>query len=219
LPVAGCVALLALAAARLSAQTPAAALVDSARVEIDRATAANDTARLSNAVRQLDRGLGAFPGDPYVLHYRGYAAYRQSIEHFRTNDLKSAAATLARAMNDLTASGEKLAWPETFALLSSVAGMTIGVDQSRMMELGMQIAPLQSRALELGPKNPRVALIIGEGLVNTPVEYGGGADRARELIARAISLFGSDAPGPLAPAWGREEAERQLKALGGAKSP
>ncbi len=203
----------------LSAQTPAAKFVDSARVEIDAATAARDTARLARAALLLERAATAFAGDAYVAHYRGYAAYRRALFAFESNDARTAAVHLATSLEQLSRSAEKLAWPETFALLASVSGMTIGVDPSRGMDLGPQVGELQGRAMQLGPRNPRVALIIGEAMVNTPAEWGGGADKARELLTRAVALFATDAPGPLAPSWGREEAAMQLKALGGAKSP
>lgn len=208
-----------LGSASLQAQTPAAKFVDSARVEIEAAGASRDTARLSRAELLLDRALVAFPGDPYVLHYRGYAAYRHAIAHFTAGNVKGAANSLALAADHLNRSTEKLPWPETYALLASVTGMTIGTDPSRAMELGQEIGPLQARAMQLGPNNPRVALIIGEGLANTPPEWGGGADKAKEMLTRAITLFESDKPAPLAPSWGRDEAIAQLKALGGAKSP
>ena len=81
------------------------------------------------------------------------------------------------------------------------------------MELGQQIAELQGRALSAGAKTPRVHLIVGQALANTPPEWGGGIDKARALISKAVELFATDKPAPLAPAWGRQEAEAALARL------
>ena len=199
--------------ARAAAQTPAATLVDSARTEIDLAYAARDTARLARTVGRLDRALAAYPDDPYVLHYRGYAGYRQVVLLFMSKNPGGAAPIIARAMSDLEKSGEKLAWPETFAVLASVSGLAIAIDPNRAMELGPQIGMLQGRAMQLGPLNPRVWLVAGIAAHNTPPEYGGGLDKAREMLKKAVMLFGTDVPGRLAPAWGRDEAAAYLKSL------
>ncbi|HVT39236.1 MAG TPA: hypothetical protein VHE78_09335 [Gemmatimonadaceae bacterium] len=201
------------------AQTPAAKLVDSARIEIDGAVAANDSSRLARAVALLDRSLIAYPDDPYLLHYRGYAGYRQAVDLFTANRVAAAAPVVERARSDLDKSGAKLPWPETFALLAAVSGFAIGIDPNRGMDLGPQIGMLQSQAMQLGPRNPRVWLVGGIAAHHTPPEYGGGADRAREMLKKALDLFASDTPGPLAPAWGRDQAAAYLKSLdaGGAK--
>jgi hypothetical protein len=202
-----------------AAQTPAAKFVDSARVEIEGAVAARDSARLARVVVLLDRALIVYPDDPYLLHYRGYAGYRQAVQFFMANNMAGAGPVVQRAMGDFDKSGEKLPWPETFALLASVTGFAIAIDPTRGMELGQQIGMLQARAVQLGPKNPRVWLVAGIGAHNTPPEYGGGVDKAREMIKKAIDLFPADAPGPLAPAWGREEAAAYLKYIESGKRP
>ena len=138
---------LAAAATTAGAQTLAAKFVDSARVEIERASTTRDNAGLARVVVLLDRALIASPNDAYLLHYRGYAAYRQAVQCFITGNMPCAAAH------------------------------------------------------------------------NTPPEYGGGTDRAREMIKKAIDLFATDAPAPLAPAWGREEAANYLKLIEGEKKP
>jgi hypothetical protein len=212
---------IAVSAAGAGAQTPAAKFVDSARVEIERAVGVRDSSQLARAVVLLDRALVAYPNDPYLLHYRGYAGYRQAIGLFAANRMAAAGPIVERAMSDLDKSGAKLPWPETFALLASVSGFAIAIDPNRGMELGQQIGMLQARAMQLGPTNPRVWLVGGIAAHHTPPEYGGGVDKAREMLKKAIELFATDAPGPLAPAWGRDEAAAYLKLLdaGGDKRP
>ena len=204
-----------------STQTTAAKLVDSSRVEIDRAVAARDTARLARAMVLLDRALISYPDDAYLMHYRGYAGYRQAVWLFSSNNMTAGAPVVQRAMSDLDKSGEKLPWPETFALAAALRGLAIGIDGNRGMELGPEIGMMQGKSMQLGPRNPRVWLVQGIGAHHTPPEYGGGVDKARDTIKKAIELFATDVPGPLAPAWGREEAGAYLKLLdgGGEKRP
>ena len=210
---------LAAAATTAGAQTPAAKVVDSARVEIERASTTRDNAGLARVVVLLDRALIAYPNDAYLLHYRGYAAYRQAVQCFLTSNMSCAAPFVQRAMGDLDKSGEKLPWPETFSLLAAASGFAIALDPNRGMELGQQIGLLQGRAMQLGARNPRVWLVAGIAAHNTPPEYGGGVDRAREMIKKAIELFATDTPGPLAPAWGRDEAAAYLKLIEGETKP
>ncbi|MEP6779950.1 MAG: hypothetical protein ABJC26_08680, partial [Gemmatimonadaceae bacterium] len=146
----------------LAAQTPAAKLVDSARVEIDKAVIANDTAQLGKAVTLLDSALGAFPNDPYVLHYRGYARYHQAINAMSTS-VQAASRLIEMAVADLQLSSNKLQWPETWSLLYALDGYRIAVDPSQGMTLGPEIGELAARARQLGPNNPRVLYMEAVG--------------------------------------------------------
>src|SRR4051812_3130101 len=109
----------------LRGQTPAARFVDSARTEIDAASAGRDDKRLADAVVLLDRALVAFPAPPSLLHYRGSAAYRQAVSLFVTGNRAAASPYVERAIADLDASREKLAWPETYALAAALIGFQI----------------------------------------------------------------------------------------------
>lgn len=207
------IVLLAVATAAAPAQSPAAKFVDSARVMIDRAVLARDGGGLERAAALLDRALRVFPEDPYLLHYRGYANYRRAVMTIQTSGLPAAEGYITQALEDVTQSGEQLPWPETIALQGSLTGMLIGVHPERAMELGPQVGLLMGRAAALGGRNPRVLLLEAYGAQNTPPEYGGGLERARTLAERAKVLFATDAPGPLAPSWGREETQDLLDRL------
>ena len=79
----------------------------------------------------------------------------------------------------------------------------------------MQIGALSGEATRYGPNNPRVLLMAAYAMQHTPPEYGGGLDKARALVERAVAAFASDKPGPLAPEWGKSEAQALLKTLSG----
>ena len=190
----------------LHAQTPAASFVDSARTEIDAASAAKDSTRLSAAVILLDRALIAFPGDPYLLHYRGYAKYRQVITQYGRGAKAQDEPLIYKAIADLTAKSAKLAWAETYSLLATLWGLQIGIDANRAMTLGPQIMEYTARAVQMAPDNPRVLYLQAISVLNTPPEYGGGVEPSRALVTRALEAFKTDKPAPLAPRWGLAEA-------------
>jgi hypothetical protein len=65
----------------------------------------------------------------------------------------------------------------------------------------------------MGPANPRVFLLQAWQAEGTPRSMGGGAARARELVMKALALFDNDHPAPLAPDWGRTQAESMARRL------
>jgi tetratricopeptide (TPR) repeat protein len=180
---------------------------DSARVEIETANALGDLTRLREAAALLERVLTAFPDDPLLLHYLGYARYREAtVMQGRKADDKEYRPVLEAADSLLERSASKLQLPETYAVRASVLGQLIGSNPIRGMTLGPRSSRALDRAVELGPTNPRVWLMRGIGAMFTPSMFGGGLDKAEEYIKKALSLFPNDQPAPAMPAWGHAEA-------------
>jgi tetratricopeptide (TPR) repeat protein len=152
--------------------------------------------------------LTVTPGDPVLLHYKGYALYRQS--NLMTGRAKEDEVKLVldEASKALEESAAKLAWPETYALQSSVLGQMIGLSPGPItaMRLGPKSDQAMDRAVALGPTNPRVWLLRGIGSMFKPGFFGGGLDKAEKDIKKAIALFPNDKPAPSAPGWGHAEA-------------
>ncbi len=201
-----CLVALAIAGTAAGAQTPAATFVDSARVEIDRAVHDMDMARLDSAGLLLDRALVAFPDDAYLLHYRGYLAYRRASALLMMGDKASLGDVIAGGLADLAKSAATLHWPETIELEASLNAMRIPLEPGSGMTLGPLTGRLTAEASKLGPDNPRVALLQAYVADETPASMGGGTERTRTLVARALALFENDHPTALAPAWGKDEA-------------
>jgi hypothetical protein len=195
------------------AQTPAARFVDSARVVIDRAVENMDPEGLNAAVVLLDRALVAFPDDPYLLHYRGYAHYWQAVGAMMGGDKEHVSPAVTLALADLGKSAERLAWPETVQLEASLNGLRIAVDPGNGPTLGPLTARLSAEATKMAPDNPRVLLLQAHLAESTPASMGGGAARARELAGKAVEAFARDHPGPLGPSWGKAEAEAMMRRL------
>jgi tetratricopeptide (TPR) repeat protein len=177
---------------------------DTLRAEIDKATLAGDPAKLAAARALADRVATAFPDDGLILHYQAYVMYRQAVQS-GSRDAESGA-LLARAQTILERSLAKHPLAETHALIASIDGQLIDRDPSRAMELGIASQQATTAALTLGPNNPRVWLVRGQGAIFTPPEYGGGLPTAQDQLTRAIALFDKDAPKPGEPSWGKAEA-------------
>jgi len=199
------VAVLAGACTRANAQGNAPAKwADTISAEIEKAQIAGDDTKLAAAVALAGRVATAYPTDGLMLHYQGYAIYRQGI--LKMGRGGDASAALEQARDILERSLKTRPLPETHVLLSSIDGQLIAKSPNRAMELGMASQASQTAALSLGPNNPRVWLLRGQGAIFTPPEYGGGLSAAEGQLKHAIELFAKDAPKRGEPSWGRAEA-------------
>lgn len=186
-----------------SAQTAPAKWADTISAEIENAQLAGDTAKLAAAAALASRVAVAYPNDGLILHYKGYALYREALFASRNRD---ATPLFQEAFDVLSKSLAAHPLAESHMLLSAIDGQLIAKSPSRAMELGMQSQSSTGSALRLGPSNPRVWLLRGQGAIFTPPEYGGGLDVAEEFLKKSIELFASDAPKPGEPSWGKAEA-------------
>lgn len=177
---------------------------DTVRNEIDKAALSGDSTKLAAARALADRVASAFPDDGLMLHYQAYAIYRQAIGTLSRNGNPSA--LLERAQEIFARSLAKRPLAETHVLMSAIDGQLISQNPARGMELGIASQQSTNAALTMGPTNPRVWLVRGQGAIYTPPEYGGGLKTAQEQLTRAIDLFAKDAPKPGEPSWGKAEA-------------
>lgn len=197
-------AAIAAAAAPANAQKAPSKWADTVAMELDRAVMSGDKAVMRNARALAERVATAFPEDGLILHYEGYALYREAT--LLLQEKANAFPQLERAKSILEQSLETHPLPETHVIISSIDGQLIGADPSRAMELGIAAQAASGKAMMTGADNPRVWLIRGENAIYTPEEYGGGLSLAKDMLAKAITLFAKDAPKPGDPAWGKAEA-------------
>ena len=181
---------------------------DSASREIEAASRAGDIVRLRRTQAMLDQALVAFPADPLLLHYQGYALYRiagilQGRPAAAAPDLPLVLET-ARTKLEQSLAARPMA--ETHALLAQVLGQLIGADPSTAPTYGPRVQTEMTAATALGPSNPRVWLLKGIQSIYTPAQYGGGLSIAEGQLKRAIQLFVTDSPTPPDPSWGKAEA-------------
>lgn len=83
--------------------------------------------------------------------------------------------------------------------------------QDRYMTDGAEAMRQLTIALKHNANNPRAYFLQGQSLLYTPVQFGGGLDKARPLLERCIELHLSQTPVPdYAPRWGASRAAQLL---------
>lgn len=101
---------------------------------------------------------------------------------------------------------------EILCLKSLIASARIAVDpQTRGMQYGPEAGQLLQQAQSIAPNNPRVTLLLGQSAFYTPAQWGGGKDKAKPLLEKAIQQFSTFKPATdLSPNWGKGLAEYLL---------
>ena len=100
---------------------------------------------------------------------------------------------------------------ELYAIENMVATQQMLVDpQTRWATNGKDAGAALQKGLQVDPNNPRLYYLQGMSLFNTPPQFGGGKDKAKPLFEKAVALYKSAQPAPLAPTWGKNEAEKML---------
>lgn len=90
-------------------------------------------------------------------------------------------------------------------------------DSSQFQALATELAGVRRKALELGPRNPRVVMMDAGMIFNIPPERGGDQQKGIARWREAMSLFESEAAVPPVderePRWGRDVAYGWLSNL------
>ena len=99
---------------------------------------------------------------------------------------------------------------EAMGLLSAVDGAKIAHTPELGMTLGPESSAILSRGLGLEPNNPRLLVLRGQGLYNTPPEYGGSIKDAEAALRHALQVFEQEPATKPWPNWGRFDAHAWL---------
>lgn len=134
---------------------------------------------------------------------KAYANYRLAISANVMGQKTLASSALSAAQTTLEALETSQANAESLALLSSVYGMQIALDNSKGATLGMKSAKAIASAEQLEPQNPRVALVKAIAAYNTPAIFGGSMQNAKTLATTAIERFAQPCDNIC---WGEAEA-------------
>ncbi len=139
-----------------------------------------------------------------------YAALAQTWIGWRP-DMKDKDAN-AEKIRALLAKAEALATnSELYAVENMAASQQMLVDpQTRWKTNGQEAAAALKKGMEADPNNPRLYYLAGMSLFGTPVQYGGGKDKAKPLFEKSVALFKTADPKPLYPNWGKQQAEDML---------
>ncbi|MGL5025955.1 MAG: hypothetical protein ACRC6P_08270 [Shewanella oncorhynchi] len=134
---------------------------------------------------------------------KAYANYRLAISANVMGQKTLASSALTTAQTTLEALETSQANAESLALLSSVYGMQIALDNSKGATLGMKSAKAIASAEQLEPQNPRVALVKAIAAYNTPAIFGGSMQNAKTLATTSIERFAQPCDNIC---WGEAEA-------------
>jgi hypothetical protein len=175
------------------------ALLDSAKTPDDFTTVAAAFERIGDAEKTQ-----------WLPYY--YAALANIFKGF--TDAKADKDALATAAESLIAKAEALDPKNSEIALekSMAATLHMIVDpQSRWQQYGAIISSNMETAKQINPNNPRAYYWEGQNLFGTPVQFGGGKDKAKPLFEKSIELYKSEKGDALAPKWGQKNAEQMLE--------
>jgi len=98
---------------------------------------------------------------------------------------------------------------EIYAIKAQIATARISVNpMSRGQKYGTEAAELREKAKQLDQSNPRPYYLEGTSLFYTPPMFGGGKDKAKPVLEKALSLYETFKPASsIAPHWGELAAK------------
>ena len=102
---------------------------------------------------------------------------------------------------------------EVEVLKAQIAMMRISVDgPARWTQYGSAFEGAIGKAKGINPENPRAYALKAMMVYNTPVQFGGGAEKACPEIQTAIQKFSNFKPiSPIMPTWGIDQVNGMAK--------
>ncbi len=180
---------------------------------MERASLRSSATELATSVKPLDAALAADAKNPALLYARGFAHYAATASLRAAKNKEALIAEFERAIAVLERVKGQPWEAEAAALHSSILGSLIGLKGGLSgMTLSPKAAKLIDRAAKALPGNPRVLMVRGTTLVNTPPAFGGDVAGGAKLLAQAAEIFaatqtaeGKDKGAEPGPRWGRAE--------------
>lgn len=141
-------------------------------------------------------------------YYVALCGYRLATYYMTSNSMTEAQTQASDAEKHLEKAVElEPSWGEPYALYATLMGIEIAFDMNQAMTLSIKSNQYFKKALELEPENPRINLLKGVSVLYTPEQYGGGAEAAKNILDKSVSLFEKEnIQDPLMPSWGKDEA-------------
>lgn len=170
------------------------------------------------ALKKLSELLAPYADDKNfgsrVRYWRGFALWRRSINGFNEKEIqeKDLEPDLRLAIDEFQkAAAQDPEFVDAKIAAMSCMGYVAYINREnteRVKEFRTQAAPLKEELMKISPDNPRLIWVMGPWLWNTPVEKGGGQDKAIESYQKGLELIRNrkDIPNdPLEPNWGEPE--------------
>ncbi|QEC67648.1 hypothetical protein FRZ67_10220 [Panacibacter ginsenosidivorans] len=160
-----------------------------------------------NAAAMFER-IGDAEKTQWLPYYYAGLAY-STIGWMNPKGDADANADKIKALCDKAEAIEKNA--EIYSLRNMAATQQMIVDpQSRWASYGQEAAAALQKGMELDPNNPRLYYLQGMSVFGTPEQFGGGKEKAKPILQKAVDLFKAEQPKPMYPHWGQKQAEDAL---------
>ena len=170
-----------------------------------RAASSDDTQGMKDARAACMRLLEAAPSGPKAAMERYTIAYADWRLAFSTALPATEQNSLLSDAEDQLGQAIKLdtSFAEAYGLLAMVYGSQIARNADLGPTLGMELGETLNRGLSIEPSSPRLLMMQGIILLNTPAEYGGDPKQAEVVFTRALEIFDKEPAGKAWPTWGR----------------
>ncbi|RQW01830.1 hypothetical protein EH223_14135 [candidate division KSB1 bacterium] len=156
--------------------------------------------------RQLFERMLMMNQQEWLVHYY-IALANQNLYYFVRDDQDQQAKLINDAIEHLEMSLElNKKFAESWTLLANMYGLQIGVDSKNTIQLSKKQKKAIKTATKLEPDNPRLYLVSGRSAYFVPKAFGGGFEKAKADLAKALDLFSSyEPPSDIYPQWGEDE--------------
>lgn len=169
------------------------------------------------ALKQLSGELKPFVENrqlaPRIRYWRGFALWRRAINGFNDKtDPQELREDLQSALDEFNAvsDGDPSFADAKIGALSCVGLIAFSVgrqDPAHLQEFLARARQSRKDAEAADPGNPRLEWVLGPMLWNTPIDRGGGQDKAIAAYEKGLEAIRSRKPNndPLEPSWGEPE--------------
>lgn len=171
----------------------------------------NDIKQYMEVHSFLERLIEIEPANDLAKYYSAYVEYRLYASKQATNNsfVEKFYEPAVKTCKELIETGKML--DEAKTILAALYVMRLAKNPMEAMALSPQIHSLLGEAESINPSNPRIHIIRGIMVMNTPPMFGGGTEKGMDSFKKAISLFESNKnENNNLPNWGYEESHAWL---------
>jgi hypothetical protein len=198
-------------------QTPRATLIEARNLAYD-ANFRNDQAGLRSAIASLQPLASSPEVAAYAHYYLSWAhwalAASQVQEKNTSGALESGRLAVEHARSGLLLRDTD---PEFQTALVNALVVVGFLDGSQFKTVLGELTAVRRKAVEQGPRNPRVVLMDAGAIFNSPPEAGGSRERGLARWEEALSLFEAESNAtmvdPIVPRWGYALAQGWMATL------
>jgi hypothetical protein len=196
---------------------PTSALI-AARTRAYDANVRNDAKALAAALDTFAALAREETRAPWPDYYASWTAWSLAASHLQAGDQPAAKRVLeASVRHARRAAALEPASAETHNMLANAMIALAVTDSTQFQALATELVGVRRKALELGPRNPRVVMMDAGMIFNVPKERGGDMQKGIARWLHALELFEAEAAttpvDEREPRWGRDLAYGWLSNL------